>query len=357
MAALNFRADLKLATKTLAAIDAATLRQADDGLRPHLGASLIGRSCERQLWYTFRWAKVPQHEPRMLRLFARGQREEAALIALLRAAGVTVHEVDPATGRQFSFGAGHFGGSMDGACVGLPDAPKTWHVVEFKTHGKKSFDALERDGVRKAKPEHWAQMQCYMAWTGMLRALYMAVCKDDDRLHLERVDYDADAAEALFAKAQRVIDAAEPPPRVSDDPAWYECKWCDYADLCHGQAVPVPHCRTCLHATPEPNGTWSCARHQAGDIPIQWQKRGCDAHRYIPALLSNWAEVVDADEENNLVAYALRGERGTFVNGPPPDHVSSAEIHAAQDKRALCAVTSEPDLAALRAEYGATIVG
>lgn len=39
MAALNFRADLKLATKTLAAIDAATLRQADDGLRPHLGAS------------------------------------------------------------------------------------------------------------------------------------------------------------------------------------------------------------------------------------------------------------------------------------------------------------------------------
>lgn len=349
-----FRADIKLADKTLAAIDAATLRQADDGLRPHLGASLIGRPCARALWYSFRWATAPRHEPRMLRLFARGQREEEYLAALLRSAGVTVVTVDPSTGQQWRFGSGHFGGSMDGACVGLPEAPKTWHVLEFKTHSAKSFNELTAKGVQAAKPEHYAQMQCYMAWTGMQRALYMAVCKDDDRLHLERVDYDADAAEALFAKAQRVIDAAEPPPRVSDDPAWYECKWCDYADLCHGQAVPVPHCRTCLHATPEPNGTWSCARHQAGDIPIQWQKRGCDAHRYIPALLSNWAEVVDASDADNWVRYRLKSTGAEFTNGQPPVGLSSEEIHACDDKRALAVV--EQEFQDLRAAFGGKIV-
>ena len=76
MAALAHRADLKLADETLAAIEAAVLRQAEDGLRAHLGASLIGRSCERALWYGFRWSKRAAHEPRILRLFARGQREE-----------------------------------------------------------------------------------------------------------------------------------------------------------------------------------------------------------------------------------------------------------------------------------------
>jgi len=43
MAALAFRADIKLATATLDAIDAAMLKAADDGLRQHLGASLIGK--------------------------------------------------------------------------------------------------------------------------------------------------------------------------------------------------------------------------------------------------------------------------------------------------------------------------
>ena len=28
---------------------------ASDGFRSHLGASLIGKECERALWYDFRW--------------------------------------------------------------------------------------------------------------------------------------------------------------------------------------------------------------------------------------------------------------------------------------------------------------
>ena len=106
---------------------------------------------------------------------------------------------------------GIFGGSMDGACLGVPDAPKTWHCLEYKTHSLKSFNALVSKGVKEAKPEHWAQMQCYMNWAGLERALYVAVCKDDDRLHLERIDADKTAAKALMERAQRIIEAPTPP--------------------------------------------------------------------------------------------------------------------------------------------------
>ena len=63
---------------------------------------------------------------------------------------------------------------MDAACQGLPES-SVWHVVEMKTHGKKSFDELAKIGVKLAKPTHYDQMVCYMGWTGMTRALYMAV--------------------------------------------------------------------------------------------------------------------------------------------------------------------------------------
>ena len=132
--------------------------------RSHLGASMIGRPCEREAWYAFHWALYPEFEGRILRLFDRGQREEPVFIRDLRQAGITVHAVDPETGKQFQFSdfGGHVGGSMDGAALGLPEAPKTWHVLEFKTHSSKSFEATVRDGVQKAHPEHYAQMQMYM---------------------------------------------------------------------------------------------------------------------------------------------------------------------------------------------------
>lgn len=356
MADFSFNSNVKLATATLAAIDAATLRDADNGFRPHLGASLIGRSCERQLYYVFHWAKAASFEPRILRLFGRGQREEDTFANLLRSAGVTIHQVDPATGKQFQFSScgGHFGGSMDGAGVKIPDAPATWHVIEMKTHGKKSYDVLVKDGVRKAKPEHWFQMQCYMKWTGMTRALYMAVCKDDDRLHLERIDYDEVEASRMFERAERIINCNEPPQRIGSAD-WYECKFCDFRDICHGTEAPAVNCRTCAHSTAEKAGYWSCARNCHNEIPVQSQKLGCDGHRYIPKML-HWAEMTSGSDTDNWVKYQMH-DGGTFVNGYAPEGLSSQEIQAATDKKALALTQSDEYVRQMRHEFGGKLVG
>jgi hypothetical protein len=357
MAALNFNPNLKLATLTLAAIEAAGVRLAENGFRPHLGASAIGKKCERALWYSFRWARVASFDARVLRLFARGQREEDPFAALLRTAGITIHQVEQGTGQQFRFSdcGGHFGGSMDGACVGVPDAPKTWHVWECKTASKKMFDDLVSKGVKESKPEHWSQMQCYMHWTGMERALYTSVCKDDDRLHLERVEYDASAATKLVEKAQRIIDAPEPPERIGDA-SWYECKFCDFHSVCHGTEAPAVNCRTCAHSTPERDGTWSCAG-TGNALNVQEQNAGCIEHRYIPATIKHWAEVVNANHEQNWVEYQHINAGSKFINGPGPDGFSSKEIHAAADKAGLGMVAADEYLMNLRKQFGAEVVG
>ena len=274
----------------------------NEGFREHLGASLIGKPCERALWYDFRWVTAAQHSGRILRLFQTGHLEEERLVRDLRASGATVLEVDPETGRQFKVEAlsGHFGGSLDGLAVGLRESPRTWHVLEFKTHSAKSYAQLVAKGVAASKPQHAAQMQIYMQLMGLTRAFYLAVCKDTDALYAERIEADPAEAERLLAKASRIIDAARPPSRISEDPAWFECRMCSHRAVCHEGAMAAVNCRTCLHSTPVEGG-WHCARHDRMRDFGQ-QLNGCRDHLFIPDLVDG--EVIDVTE--NFVVYRMK---------------------------------------------------
>jgi hypothetical protein len=322
---------------------------ADDGHRPHLGASLIGHSCDRFLWLTFRWARRERFDGRVLRLFDRGKREEAVVIEELRGIGCEVWADDG--GEQFRVSAlgGHFGGSMDAVAEGLPEAPRTAHVVEIKTHGAKSFKDLQAKGVVKAKPMHHAQMQAYMHLAHLKRAAYFAVNKDTDEIHFERLEHDTSDAEALLERAERIITARVPPARLNDDPAWFECKWCPMHALCHGTAAPEVNCRTCAHATPLTQGDdarWLCEHpEREGGISVSVQREGCHKHRVIPILLERFAEPIDATDDT--VTYRNKATGAEFVNGEGAGCVTSREIHALSDKRVL---GQERDLAGFHAE-------
>lgn len=304
---------------TVAAIYAAYKRAGDaEPHRGYLGASIIGHSCERYLWYCFRGCCRPEFSGRMYRLFERGDLEEARFSADLRAIGCTVHEVDPDTGKQFEVTAlgGHFSGHTDGCALGIPEAPNTWHVLEFKTHNAKSFAKLAKEGVKKAKPQHYAQMQTYMHLTGLTRALYLATNKDTDEIYAERVYYDKAAAESLMARAERVITATTPPERISTRPDYFECGWCDAKAVCWGSAtsalpIHAVSCRQCCHATPKMDGRarWACEKHgrslSEGD-----QARACDDHLVLPGLIG-FAEPLDYDDG----CIIFNGESGQWKHG------------------------------------------
>lgn len=341
---------------TVKAVYEAVARRAGDGdWRPHLGASVLGGPCDRALWYGFRWATKVTHEGRMLRLFRRGHDAEAELARDLRAAGLEVYTVDPETGRQWRFDeiGGHVGGSMDGCARGVVEAPATWHVLEFKTHNQKSFDELTKVGVEKAKPTHFAQMQLYMHWSGMRRALYVAENKNTSELYTERVRYDRARAEALVERGRRVVTAGEPLPRLSERPEWFECKWCDHRGPCHEGRLSEVTCRTCCHATPELDGAgrWSCALHTM-DLPEHAQRAACVDHVYIPALVP-WP-LVDGDPVANVVRYRLPDGR-TLANGTKATDVfESRELLGAQ-RGGSVDVLFDPLVGRLRDEFGAHV--
>lgn len=264
-------------------IDKQVVAHSEDGLRAHLGASVIGRECSREIWGKFRWLKREKAPGRMRRLWQRGHDEEPRLIQLIRSIGGIVQETDPETGKQFRIKAvrGHFGGSGDGKVWNLErfdikGIMKGPGLAEFKTSGQKYFPALKKDGVRRNKPEHFAQMQTYMDRMGLGWALYMAVNKDDDDLHLETVENDGTTGPKMLDKAEDIINSQTPPARINESPAFYKCKMCDLRMICHYGEAPEKNCRSCINAHPVDDGEWYCDKHKAV-IPRNFLRKGCDS--------------------------------------------------------------------------------
>jgi hypothetical protein len=297
---------MQLATKTLAAIEA-TL-QADQGasfrgflgqtmplagdaystkeelFRSHLGASLIGRECARELWYSFRWTTEKKFEGRMIRLFNRGHLEEPRFVALLLMIGCKVYQIDQ-NGKQFRITGhrGHFGGSLDAVVTGLPDIPDEPVLSEFKTHGDKSFAVLVVNGVIAAKYEHFVQMQIYMGKNGLRWALYCAVNKNDDSIHMELIQFDPVVYQRHLDRSVLVIDSMEPPPKINLSPAWFKCRFCDHKAVCHGKSIPHRTCRSCVWSRVMDDGIWRC-HITAGNLTQNDQMNTCAHYQLNPVF-------------------------------------------------------------------------
>lgn len=316
--------------------------------RPHMGASQLGHPCDRWLWLSFRWAVQPNFPGRILRLFRRGQNEEATIVSDLRAIGMDVRS----TGGQQSrvnFEC-HVSGSIDAIIErGVPEAPKARHIAEFKTHSKKSFDDLKKNGVEKSKPQHWVQMQVYMHGTEIDRALYVAVCKDDDRIYTERVRCEQDVAERYIERGRRLALADRMPEPISTDPSWYQCKFCDAHEFCHEtKTTKHVNCRTCAHSTAKEDSTWRCERHDADGIPVEFQRQACDSHVLHPDLVP-WQRKPGPDEWTAI--YVIDGKE--VANGQyGPSTFASSELLAAPS----CCANLDDFGRSLRDEFGGRIV-
>ena len=301
---------------TIDAIYQAYVRMNDARDSTRLGASQLGKECDRQLWYAFRWAHAPEtFDGRKLRLFNTGHREELRMLADLRNAGVGIAEYDPATGEQWTYESldGHLVAKLDGIGEGFAEAPASRHIIEIKTHNDRSWKEVSKKGVKIAKPAHYVQVQVGMHLSGIDRAYYLAHNKNTDDLYQERIAYDPVDAGRALARAASIIGSPVPPPKLHSDPsakhAW-QCNYCPARGLCHGNDMPRRNCRTCLSSTPVAGGFHCDVLKQVNDPNLQ--KIGCSLHLYIPDLVPG--EQVNADPETRMVEYAMR-DGSKFMDG------------------------------------------
>ena len=252
----------------------------EQGHRNHLGASELGEECWRKLWYGFRWVKQERFDGRMLRLFNVGHSAEPRFITYLRGIGFEIKEFAE-DGKQFriSGAMGHYGGSLDGMCKPPARYQLSSDLVllnEYKTNNTGTgFTKVESEGVAKAKPRHYAQMSQYGYKYGLRYGLYMIENKNDSDITFKIVELDWNLGAQLEKKANDIIFSKEPSPRISENPAMFNCKYCHQKGICFDGEIPEKNCRSCRNALPTQDATWTCQLHQA-IIPSEFIKTGCD---------------------------------------------------------------------------------
>lgn len=263
--------------------------------RSHLGASGIGEDCARKLWYAWHWSKEGKHDARIIRLFNRGHLEEPRMMALLMMIGCEVWQLDT-NGKQYKITghSGHYGGSLDGVALGIPEFPDLPGLVEFKTHSDKSFNEVKGKSVLLSKPTHFQQMQQYMGYHKLSFGLYMAVNKNTDEIYAEIIIFNKLYYDKYFERAGKIIESKVPPDKISKNSKFYTCTYCDFKSICHGKDLPARNCRTCLHSEAyagNNNGEWHCVNPLNITVkrnPIVLTKEeqfaGCDNYEVNPYI-------------------------------------------------------------------------
>lgn len=207
---------------------------------PRIGASRLGEVCMRKLQYEF--FKTPKDRPltgKALRIFRRGHEGEDWMAGWLRAAGFDLFTHKP-DGSQACFHAlgGKILGYADGVFRGGPDDcgpyPRLW---ENKVLGAKGWNKLEREGLKKAYPVYYGQVQLYMAYFELTEhpSLFTALNADSMEILALDVPFDGAAAQELSDKGVRLVracEAGELLPRCTQDESWFECKFCDWHERC-----------------------------------------------------------------------------------------------------------------------------
>lgn len=227
-----------------AALEAELARkQGLQGRRAYLGASAIGGECERAMQFELAGApREREHKPETLRKFAFGHLSEEWARQEFLDAGFRLTQINQKTHLAFAFSQldGQFKGHPDGVFIGGPEVeglsyPALW---EHKGVGSKTYRAVERDGLKKAKPGYYAQVAIYQGYLGLYQndAVFTVTNLDTgEQLH-ELIPFDAEEAQRMTDRAVRIIQATnaeELLPRPFAEPTHYVCKgMCDFPARC-----------------------------------------------------------------------------------------------------------------------------
>lgn len=211
--------------------------------REYLGASQLGEQCERKIYYRLHNAPAAPRPSSLIMAANDGHRTEAAMAELLRAVpGVELWTHD-AEGKQFGFTdfAGRFRGHCDGVIKGILQAPATPHIWECKAVNDKKFgefrNAQQKFGDKQTlmnfSYQWYCQAQCYLGYFDLTRH-YLTVCSAGLRDVLScRTEFVPAFFQMMRKRAERILGYREPPARIKDDPAYWQCKFCEFRAHCH----------------------------------------------------------------------------------------------------------------------------
>ena len=238
--------------------------------RRRIGAGIIGHPCQAYMAFSLRNFPELPHRPNLKRIFRDGHTIEKGVVADLRKAGYTVHDVDPMTGKQYQWTRNN--GLLVYKADGIVEKLQVCRLLEIKSMNDASWTQFKNKGIKNANRKYYHQLNTGMGMSGYRSAVIVAYNKDTSHYWDEVIEFDEIAYyERIYIAEQALTNRAE---KIGKNSADWRCKDCSLAGVCW-QNDPVPqNMASCANALPVGEGQWQCP-HGCVDVCLQWQ-------RYVP---------------------------------------------------------------------------
>lgn len=214
------------------AIHSATQLRSPQEIRRYIGASSIGKTCLRSIWYGFHGFVSDKIPPSLQITFDIGKSLEKLLMEYISISGIKVEE--PNEKNNFLFcqdkDVPEMQGHMD-AVLYLDDISST--ILEIKTAKSSSFNKFKKDGLVEWSDSYNYQIQSYMGMSGIHDAIILVINKDSSEICMENVSFDEALYVYIKIKSLSIINSVTAPPKISNNSCYYICKLCNYKEICH----------------------------------------------------------------------------------------------------------------------------
>lgn len=202
-------------------IDKFYLDRQRDKAQTHFYITNAGK-CGRAIFFKFKNAPGEEMDPNILRIFDHGDHIHQMIMKPLlsiRDIHVVAAEVNIPPQELVS-----------GRADAIISDGKDLYVLDIKSMNSMVFRSLE-----EPKPENVNQVQLYMHYFKIPRAILLYVSKDNQDLKEFIVEYNKRQAENLLtglAELKTKIDSDVIPERISAYPDDWQCKYCAFKEIC-----------------------------------------------------------------------------------------------------------------------------
>jgi len=248
----------------------ATRGAGNDAVAKHrIGAWYIGVECDRELAFRFhKWKKHASEDSvvspgELSRHAESGHWTEQLVAECFRYAGFDLRtEVPGEVGydgkpKQYGYlaaidpttGQARFAAEVDGLIIAgpsvVPDAYKpdleavlkdlTFPAIwESKKATAKKFAKFSNEGVKKADPKYYGQLQINMLYMEPQVTLFSMLNLDNMKFYFEIVKPDPDYQQNLVDRAVKVLESKSPMEfkPIGGNPNYFKCKFCDFKPHC-----------------------------------------------------------------------------------------------------------------------------
>ena len=176
--------------------------------------------CPRAVFFKFKNAPRAKMDPRILRIFERGEYFHRNIFNILYRLRIGVTTEVPIPSQEL----------ISGRADAILSMNNENYVLDVK-----SINSMVFRNLREPKEENVYQIQLYLHYFNIKKGILLYIDKDQQEMKEFLVNYDSNLVGSLirnFEDLKVKIDRNIVPSRISGWPSNWQCRYCQFKDIC-----------------------------------------------------------------------------------------------------------------------------